>query len=255
MGGIYDHVDSWVIALLMAAGMFAAWRIGWRRGRARRDAGRPSSAGRLEDSSIALLGLLLAFTFSMAIDKHNRRREMVVADSNAIGDFYTCVTLQAEPVRSRLQEILREYTRLRLELAQRPPAAGAIERDLARFEQMHGQMTDLVGQALAQGTPIAAPLTNTLNDLTSSYASRLAAVSDRLPVTIVVLLLFAGVMAAYLAGRHQGGSSEERPSGALTFILLVTLVVWVTLDLNQPYRGVIRISQLPMQRLYAAMTP
>jgi hypothetical protein len=32
-------------------------------------------------------------------------------------------------------------------------------------------------------------------------------------------------------------------------------VVWVTLDLNQPYRGIIRISQLPMQRLYATMTP
>jgi len=48
------------------------------------------------DASLAVLGLLLAFTFSTALVKHDQRRLMVVADSNAIGDFYTCASLLKE---------------------------------------------------------------------------------------------------------------------------------------------------------------
>ncbi len=255
MGGIYDRVDSVLIAPLMGGAMLAAWWIGRRRGKTLAARGRELLPGKLEDASIALLGLLLAFTFSMSIVKHERRREMVVADSNAIGDFYTCASLQDEPVRSRLQTLLREYTELRLELARSAQAAAAIEQTLERFEQMHGRMTDLVGQALKQGTPIAAPLTNTLNEVTSNYAARLSAVRDRLPPAIVALLLLAGVISAFLVGRQQGSSDSPNSAGTLSFVLLVTLVVWVTLDLNQPYRGMMRISQEPMQRLLSSMTP
>ena len=37
------------------------------------------------------------------------------------------------------------------------------------------------------------------------------------------------------------------------FVVLVGLVVWVTLDLNQPHRGVITVSQEPLQRLLEGM--
>ncbi|MGH9368275.1 MAG: hypothetical protein ACRD3M_11440, partial [Thermoanaerobaculia bacterium] len=150
-----------------------------------------------------------------------------------------------------------DYTELRVEMARRPPAGSraAIAQALAPFEQMHSQMTDLVGEALRDGTPIAAPLTNTLNSLTSDDAARLAAIRDRLPVTVVALLVLAGVIAAFLVGRQQGASPAGLPAGTISFVLLVTLVVWVILDLNQTYGGFIRVSQEPMQRLLASMAP
>ena len=46
--------------------------------------------------------MLLAFSFSMSLVKHEQRRQMVVTDSNAIGDFYTCVSLLKEPQREKL---------------------------------------------------------------------------------------------------------------------------------------------------------
>ena len=81
--------------------MLAAWRIGWRMGRALRgrEGVKPS---KFDDASMALLGLLLAFSFGMSIAKHDQRRLAVVADANAIGDFYTCASLLKEPTRTRL---------------------------------------------------------------------------------------------------------------------------------------------------------
>ena len=88
-------------------------------------------------------------------------------------------------------------------------------------------MTDLVAQALDQGTPIAVSLTNTLNEVTSNHAARLAAVRDRLPGVIVILLLVSSIATTMLVGREQGLSNAHEMAGTLCFILLVSLAVYV----------------------------
>jgi hypothetical protein len=247
-------IDPWVAAVLLAVLMAAGWAVGWRAGRTIRESGGPPPEGKLDDAALALLGLLLAFTFSMALGKYDRRREALVNDSNAIGDFYTCATLVADPVRTRLQGVIRDYTRLRLELGNtESPSREEIRRSLERFDAMHGQMTALVREALAAGTPIANPLTNTLNEVTSSQASRLAALRDRLPQSVMLLLAVAAALAASLMGRQQGATSRASLPETAAFIVIVSLTAWVTVDLNHPTRGFIRVSQEPMQRLLDSM--
>jgi hypothetical protein len=206
------------------------------------------------DASLAVLGLLLAFTFSTALVKHDQRRLMVVADSNAIGDFYTCASLLKEPLRTRLRRVIHDYAALRVDLSKRAYNADAFEKALVQFQQMHNQMVELVAQALADGTPIAAPLTNALNATTSRHAERLAAVRDRLPTSIMLLLLVSAIVSSLLVGREQGVSEEEDLAGTVCFIILVSCVIFVTLDLNQPNRGFITVDQEPIQRLLSTMT-
>jgi hypothetical protein len=241
-------------AVLLGILMAASWGVGWRAGRVRRARGGQPPEGKLDDAALALLGLLLAFTFSMALNKHDRRREAVVTDSNAIGDFYTCASLIPDPVRTRLQGVIRDYTRLRLALGTNPSPSPANIRDaLVNFDAMHGRMTELVREALAGSTPIAVPLTNTLNAVTSSQAARLAALRDRIPESTVILLAVAAALTAGLVGRQQGSAPQASLAGTAAFIAIVALTVWVTLDLNHPSRGLIRVSQEPMQRLLDSM--
>jgi len=138
--------------------MFVAWEIGKRMGQHEKGHTRSSKFD--------------AFTFGMSIERHDRRRLMVVADSNAIGDFYTCAALLNEPTRTKLQAVIQQYAQLRLALAR---GSVSIESALDTSDQMHRQMTELVGQALREGTPIAVSLTNTLNAVSSNQASRLSA--------------------------------------------------------------------------------
>jgi hypothetical protein len=253
MGGIFAEADSRLVALALGLAMFAAWAFGRWHGRRLRVKSGEVPVSKFDDASLALLGLLLGFTFSMALVKHDQRRLMVVADGNAIGDFYTCASLLNEPVRTKLQTVIHNYTRLRLELTGQRPDEAMLESALGQMQLMQGQMTVLVDQALAAGTPIAVPLTNTLNGITSNHAARLAAARDRLPASVVLLLLISAVISSMLVGREQGVSERADVAGTVSFVVLVSFAVYVILDLNQPERGLITVSQEPIQRLLSSM--
>ena len=254
LGSIFNDTDAWRTALTLGFAMLVAWFAGRWLGRRLRTERTEIPVSKFLDASLALLGLLLAFTFSLAIVKFDQRRLALLADSNAIGDFYTCATLLKDPVRKQLQSVVRDYTRLRVQLASGGRISPAeFEDALERMQQMQDRMTALVDQALTAGTPISVSLTNTLNGLVSNHAARLAAIRDRLPASVVFLLLLAAVVAALLVGREQGASNETDLAGTICFIVLATFVVFVILDLNQPERGLIALNQEPMLRLLSSM--
>jgi len=242
-----------MIAAVLAAAMVAGWAAGWWRGRRRPEAAKEAPVSKFNDASMAILGLLLAFTFSMSLSKHDQRRLMVVTDSNSIGDFYTCASLVQEPVRQKLQDVIRTYVEHRLALAKERIDEPQSQKILAQLQQLQNRMQALVSEAIADGTPVVVPLVNTLNEVTSSHAARLAAVRDRLPPSIVMLLFLSAIISMVLMGAQQGASREYHFGATLGFVALVSLVVYVTLDLNQPQRGLITVSQEPMQRLLAGM--
>ena len=121
MENVLTDYDAWAIALILGVAMLVTWGFGLWLGRRRRTADGKPAESKFDDASVALLSLLLAFTFSMSLGKHDERRRMVVADSNAIGDFYTCASLLKDPVRTRWQSVIRDYARFRIDLARRPP--------------------------------------------------------------------------------------------------------------------------------------
>lgn len=253
MSHILSDVDAIVLAGVLAAGMMAGWWLGWSKGWRMMKEARGQPASKFSEATLAILGLLLAFTFSMSMAKHEQRRLMVVNDSNAIGDFYTCASLVKEPIRGQLQRTIRAYVEHRLALANEHPSESAIQQKLAEMQEMQNQMQSLVGEAVSAGTPIAAPLVNTFNSLTSNHAARVAAVRDRLPWNVVCLLFIASIVPLVLVGMQQGAAGEWRPAATAAFVVLVSMVVWITLDFNQPQRGVITVSQEPLQRLLSGM--
>ena len=231
----------------------AAWAGGVQAG-ARLRAQGTGAASKFDDASMALLSLLLGFTFAMSMNWHNDRRLAAIADANSIGDFYTCASLLSEPNRSKLQSLIRDYAQYRLDMALSPPTVEEFNRSLDKFDDMHGEMTEIVRSELDKGTPIAVPLTNTLNALTSNNASRLAAVRTRLPDSIILLLFIATGAAIFLVGREQGFSGHSERVGTVIFTVLVGVAVYVILDLNRPDIGYIRVSQEPFQRLIQTMS-
>jgi hypothetical protein len=251
MGGIFAEINAPAVAIILAGAMFAAWSVGRWIGRKLRGAPSDARTTRFHDASLALLGLLLGFTFSMSLGKHEQRRLTVVADADAIGDFYTYATLLDDPLRSQLQAVIREYTTLRLRGTHQLLYE---EGMLAQFGQIQARMTALVGEAVRQRTPIATPLVNTLNGVTGTHAARVAALHDRLPTRTVLLLFFVALVAMALVGLEYAQVSGPQLAGAVGFIIVVSLTVYAILDLNQPTRGSIRVSEEPMERLLQSMT-
>jgi len=242
-------VDAWLVALGFAASMIVAWALGWRLGKRAPTPPGEDPGIKFTDGSMALLGLLLAFTFAMALGRHDSRRGAVVAESNAIGDFHTCASLLKGPIRTQLQKVIHEYARLRLNMdrGQLPnqQQAGALEQCF----DFHDKMTTLVAEAVREGTPIAVPLTNTLTNLTSTFAARLAAYQESLPWSIVLLLYLSAIFPAFLLGQRQGEATNVHLIGTFCFIFMVALVIFVILDLNQPARGLITVNLSSLEQV------
>ncbi|MBX3437831.1 MAG: hypothetical protein KF861_10095 [Planctomycetaceae bacterium] len=252
MKTIWTDVDPAITATALAMAMCICWSAAWWRGRTLRLRGQGISAAKLTDAILALLGLLLAFTFSMSLMKHEQRRQMSVVDSNAIGDFHTCAMMLDDPVRAELHAVIREYVQHRLAVSQAPDAS-ALQVKLQEIRSMHDRMQSLVKAAVDGRAPVVVPLVMTFNAVTSSHAARLAAVRDRLPASVLLMLLFAAVLSITLIGWQQGATGEMRPGATMGFAILICLVVWVTLDLNQPQRGWITVSQEPLRELLRGM--
>jgi hypothetical protein len=248
-----ENLDPGLVALGVAGAMLASWCLGWWHGRRRPVEPGDDPETKFIDASMAILGLLLAFTFAMTLGWHNERRLAVVAESNAIGDFYTCASLLRQPYRSRLQQIIREYAGQELET--RDSSLMPLEENVATGRRLnsYARMTSVVDEAILAGTPIALSLTNTLNNVTSSNASRVVAYQGRLPGSVVLVLLLSSIIPSLLIGKKQGVSRKVHYSGSFGFIVLVSLVVFVTLDVNQPRKGLIRVSTDSLERVVRSM--
>ena len=249
---LFDQFDAWATASAAIVAMACAWGVGWWVGQRHRAEGREPPAEKLGDAGLALFALLLAFGFGMALQKHDHRRQMVVAESNAIGDFYTCAGLLREPLRDELQAVIRSYTQL-LVKTRRDMYSPTFKNDLRQAAEYTNTMSDLVRQAGDSGSPFTFPLTNSLNELTSTQAARVSAFEDRVPTVVVLLLLMTAITSIGLTGWRHGAVGTPQGVAPWFIVAIFALVIYVILDFNQPTRGLIRVSQAPLERLMASM--
>lgn len=255
MMSFLTSADARILAIVLALLMCGGWWLGCWRTRFIRKQDEDHATDQLTNASVALLGLLLAFTFSLSLDRFDQRRQMMIQHANTIGDFSTCADMQNEPVRGQLRKLLQKYVTHLLAIHQSNSPEKEMQRVLTTNDQMHNEMQSLVKNAVDGGTPIAISLVNTFNDVTSSHNTRLAAFRNRLPPSIIILLSLSAIISMIQIGMQHGRLDERELTMGASFVLLVSMCVWVTLDLNQLHGGVISVSQEPLQRLLANLGP
>lgn len=251
MTGWFFRIDAWITGLVFAGLLTIVWALV---GRKAAPDGEPRGVPtKGEGAILALLGLLLAFSFGVSMSKHDARRAMAVADANAnaIGDFYTTTRLVGEPTWTQLHATVREYVKNRLTAVRSGAPVEADESMLRRSDALQTTMSGLVGEAIQDESraPVAVVLVQTLNGLTSSHMAWLMASRDHLPASIVFLLIAASVLGIVILARYEMAGNAS----VLAFVVLVSFLVFVILDLNQPRRGLITVSHEPMERLYTGI--
>jgi hypothetical protein len=71
--------------------------------------------GTVLGATLTLLGLLIGFTFSMAISRYDQRKNYEEEEANAIGTEYVRADLLPEPARTKVQAQLVQYLDLRIQ--------------------------------------------------------------------------------------------------------------------------------------------
>jgi hypothetical protein len=242
-----------LIGLVFFASLVLAHELAFLAGR--RSKAKPAvsseTRGYLVSSALALLALLMAFTFSAAHDRFRLRQQLVVDEANAIGTSYLRVQLLDQPWRERLSGELLTYaeTRARFGRTRSAEEIAANARETAAIQDaIWRDMEHVVRVNPIPDLNVA--LLMTLNETFDLAASARAARDARVPVTVLRSLLLCSVMAAAIVGYTE--ASERRWTGVLAGVLLLfTFAFVLILDLDRPTSGRVLVSQAPMQRAIA----
>jgi len=206
--------------------------------------------GYLLAGALGLLGLLLAFSFGMVLNRYEARRELVTTEANAIGTAYLRSQLLDEPYRTRLSKLLIAYTENRINLAS---SGGTDSPYVATNDHMLTEIWATVKasreSALAHGLTTA--LLMTFNEVIDLDTERKVAWELRVPVEVIFLLLAYLAVTAAVVGHQVDGPRGRR--AAFLLFGMVGLSVAVITDLNRPMTGHSRESQKAMLMLLASL--
>lgn len=197
----------------------------------------------VESAIYGLLGLLIAFTVSGAANRFDARRTLTVQEANAIGTAYLRLDLLPAAAQPELRRKFRRYAEARLAVFRLLPNFEASNAEAVRANELQRSIWNEVIAALP-GVPQSATLMllPALNEMFDITSSRAIAGQAHTPLVILcalaVLALFCCLLAGYgLAGENPLGSALRM----IGFALIVTLTIFVILDLDYPRVGLIRL--------------
>ena len=234
-----------ITALGLLAGMLGLLHIGWIIGTKQRNK-HPDGirgTGPIEGAIFGLMGLLLAFTFSGAGDRFERRRALIVEEANAIGTAYLRLALLPKDAQLPLQEKFRNYLenrisfyRVILDPEQRARQAG-ITAGLQR------EIWDTAISAAKRETN-AATLTliaTALNQMIDITATRAEAQQAHPPGAVYAMLVVLLLCSALIAGFELSAGKRRAWLHMFTFAAILAITVYVILDYEYPRIGILRI--------------
>ena len=190
----------------------------------------------------------------MAVSRFDARKQLVIEEANAIGTAALRTELLPQPFAAESAALFREYVAGRLRWSE--AARGApIQAEQARADvALHARLWRLaIASAEVRRDDQHAIYIEALNAVIDIHAERTNLRSNRVPDAVLVLLAIIAALAVGVAGGVQGrsGSSSARDLHALTFA--VWLVIALIVDLDQPRRGFIQVSQAPLAQLADAL--
>ena len=239
-----------LILMTMAVGAGVALRA-WNDGG--RQIGKKGEDGGLEgyvvSAVLGLLALLMGFTFSLAVDRFETRRTLVLEEANAIGTTYLRAQLLEQPHRERISRLLVNYTDNRIALAKAPP--DRVAPLLAANDRMLTDLWAATASAFVtiKGIDFSSTFVDGVNNVIDLDAARKTARMARVPsevffVLFVYLIVTAGVLGYVFVGNRGRGA-------AIFMLVLLTLSLLLILDIDRPNKGGIRESQTAMEQLRA----
>ena len=197
----------------------------------------------VETAVFAVLGLLLAFTYSMAISRFDDRKAALTHEVSALEIAYERTQVLPTELQTSEAALLRQYVDVRLASA-RPNwylDAALKAKTHALQEQMWSPVAAAAKQD-AQSNTLQIFL-ESLNDVSAAQSERDAARLNHLPGSAVYILFAVSMLALGILGYRTGLGRGRSVLGTVLLVLLIATILVVILDIDQPYQGLITISQ------------
>jgi hypothetical protein len=241
------------VALLSSSGLLLGilfvYDFGWRLSERRMAVLKTDSvnSGLLDGAIYALLGLLIAFTFSGAASRFDHRRELVIEEANTIGTTYLRLDLLPTDAQPVLRTLFRQYLDARLDIYQKLSDFDASQIALRRSKSLQDQIWPIAVKAChdSGSVPATTLLLTTLNEMFDIATLRnTVAVEMHPPIVIFIMLFSLALISAGLAGFSDAGAKRRNWVHVVAFAVITAGTVYVILDIEYPRMGLIRVDSV-----------
>jgi hypothetical protein len=196
--------------------------------------------GVIQAATLTLLGLIIGFTFSMALGRYDQRKIYEEAEANAIGTEYLRAGLLPAADATKVRALLLSYLDQRVLFY--------TNRDEQELQQINTQTAKLQAglwsavqaPAVARPEPVIALAVAGINDVLNSQGYTQAAWWYRIPFAAWSLMVAIAICSNVLVGF---GARNEKAISLLLLVLplIVSIAFFLIADIDSPRRGLIRV--------------
>jgi len=191
-------------------------------------------------ATLTLLGLVIGFTFSMATNRYDQRKNYEEAEANAIGTEYVRANLLPAADSARVQALLKQYLEQRILFY-----VASDEQELRQIDTSTARLqTELwavvLAPATAQPSPLVALAVAGMNDVLNSQGYTQAAWWNRIPTAAWALMVAVAICCSLLLG-YGSHSTKGGTKLLLVLPLVVSIAFMLIADIDAPRHGLITV--------------
>ncbi|HEY7851759.1 MAG TPA: hypothetical protein VIB82_02215 [Caulobacteraceae bacterium] len=244
--------NPWYYYPLVLGVILAAWAVGHAIGRRRRQ---PAATdwvadhiGVVQSALIGLLSLMIAFTFSLSLNRFEARRAAVLSEATAISETSQRAALLPPPRAAQAARLLAAYVQARIEFGNE---GGRTARGRVLVDRSVALQNVLWTQAMATGAadrvrPPTSLFIDSLVALGDRHEERLAADHNQVPLAVFLTLYGLAILGTGYSGYAAGvKGARGAMSNALLAVAIATVITLIA-DLDTPGSGLVNISQQPL---------
>lgn len=245
-------VSLWIvfpvsIAVLLISAFAGRWI-----GRAAAARGRDDKSGAisaLQGTALGLVTLMISFTFSVAISRYDTRKAYVLEEALAVSTAQQRAQMLPQPYASDVRGLLDDYLKVRLSVTEL--GKGGLLKIAPQSLDLQRRLwskTLAVSALDSRSIPIGL-FVQSVNDLDDMAEKRLTADRNHVPEAVFLLLYTLAAVALGLNGYKAGLGGGRSATASIVISVLLAAIILQIQDLDRPQRGLISVSQQPLQNL------
>ncbi|HMS65308.1 MAG TPA: hypothetical protein PKD83_08670 [Ignavibacteria bacterium] len=243
---LFYSTDTWLISLILFLLMLIAIYSGVKLAKLTKVSQSQDEADNNFNNAIyGIMGLLLAFTFSMAGSRFDSRKKVIVQEANCIGTAILRADMYPDSVRVLFREDFKKYLEERINYFD-------AHRDIAKVMESLNSAEIYSANLWERATslsknPVFFAQTNqmipALNEMFDIANERLNDELYKLPDAIIGMLFIVILFASFLLGFSSISKGKFEWYTPYYFSFIVVMIFYIILDLDKPRSGLINMDE------------
>jgi hypothetical protein len=237
---LFDLDALYIIIILFFSMLIAVW-IGYKIGLKKTKTDNKNAE--ISSSLLGLLALILGFTFAMAGSRYDNRKNNLIDEANCIGTALLRSDIYPDSLKNEFKKDFKDYIKSRKEYY----LLESNEKKLIASLRQSATISDrLWSRAVFYAKDKDYFIQSTmmlpaLNAMFDSASKSNMVLNSKVPETIVYLLLAFSVIISFFIGYNSGLEKKINTKFITGFCFLICIVIFITLDLDRPRRGLIKL--------------